>query len=93
MLGARPSGHPPDRADACDTLDQLDALPHMLALNRFWDRLIIEPTVAVADDLMPLLDKSPGDFPVALSGFSHRQQAHFNPIPAKEAQQTPATDA
>ena len=65
----------------------------MLALGLFGHRLVIEPAVAVADDLVPVLDKGAGNLGVALGRLGHRQQTHLDPELAKQSQQTPTADA
>jgi len=58
----------------------------MLALDLFRDRLVIDPAIAVADDLVAVPDKGAGDFGVALGGLGDRQQADLDPEPAEQAQ-------
>jgi hypothetical protein len=57
-ISARPPGHPADRTPACDALDHLDAEPDMFALDLRRDRLVVQPAIAVADDLVSFLDKA-----------------------------------
>jgi hypothetical protein len=64
-VGARPPGHPADRADPSNALDRRDAEADMLTLDLLRDRLVVEPAVALPDDLMPVLDKGPSEFGVA----------------------------
>ncbi len=45
----------------------------MLALDLFRHGLVIEPTIAVADDFVSVLDKGAGDLGVALGRLGHRQ--------------------
>ena len=45
----------------------------MLALGIFGHRLVIEPAISVADDLVAILDKGAGDLRVALGRLGHRQ--------------------
>src|SRR5882757_5670818 len=78
-VGARPSRHPPDWTHPGDALDRLDAEPDMLALDLFRDRLVVEPAIAVADDLVAVLDEGPGEFGVTLGRLRHRQQADLTP--------------
>src|SRR6516162_8440419 len=77
-VDARPAGHPADRPHSGNALDRLDAETDMLALDLFRHHLVIEPTIAVADDLVPLLDKGTGDLGVALGRLGHRQQADLD---------------
>src|SRR6516225_804505 len=92
-IGTWPPGHPADRTGAGDALDRLDTEADMLALDLFRDHLVVEPAIAVADDLMPVFDKGVSEFGVALGCFGDRQQTHLDPEPAEQAQQAPAADA
>ena len=65
----------------------------MLAFDLFRHGLVIEPAVAMADDLVPVLDKGARQFRVALGCFGDRQQACLDPEPAEQPQQAPAADA
>jgi hypothetical protein len=51
----------------------------MLALDLFRDRLVVKPAIAVADDLVAVLDEGPGELGVAVGRLRHRQQADFDP--------------
>src|ERR1700740_777559 len=72
-IGARPPRHPADRTHPGDALDRLDGETHMLAFDLCRDRLIVPSTLAVADDLVPVLDKGAGEFGVAIGRFGDRQ--------------------
>lgn len=64
----------------------------MLALDLLRDRPVIGPSVAMADDLVPVFDKGAGEFRVALGGFGDRQQAYLDPEAAKQPQQASTAD-
>ena len=91
-IGAGPAGHPAERAHPGDLLDRLDAEPDMLALDLLGHHLVIEPAIAVADDLVPVGDKGADQFRVALGRLGHGQQAQLDAEPAEQTQQAPAAD-
>lgn len=78
-VGARPSGHPAERTHPGDMLDRLDAEADMLALDLFGDRLVVEPTAAVADDLVPIFDKGAGELRVAFSRLATADRQTLTP--------------
>src|SRR6516164_10069722 len=92
-VGARPAGHPANRPYPGNALDRLDAEADMLALDLFRHCLVIEPTIAMADDLVPVLDKGTGDLGVALGSLCDGQQANLDPKLLEQAEQAPAADA
>src|SRR3984893_1058186 len=92
-VGARPARHPPDWTHPGDALDRLDAEPDMLALDLFRDRLVVEPAIAVADDLVAVLDEGPGEFGVTLGRLRHCQQADLATDRAEQAKRPPPADA
>src|SRR6516165_11242903 len=91
-IDTRPAGHPANRPNPDNALDRLYAEADMLALDLFRHRLVIEPTIAVADDLVALLDKGTGDLGVALGSLCYGQQANLDPEFTEQAQQPPAAD-
>ena len=88
----RAAGHPADRAHPGQPLDHFDAQPDMLALHLFRHDLVIEPAVAVADDLVSIRDIGADEFWVALGRLGDRQQAYLDPETAEQTQQPPAAD-
>ena len=56
-----------------DTLDCLDAELDVLAFEVFGHRLVVEPAVAVADDLVPVFDIGARQFRVAFGSFGDGQ--------------------
>src|SRR5262245_42489979 len=90
---AGPPGHPTDRTNPGNPLDRFDAEADMLALGVFGHRLIIAPTIAVADDLVAILDKRAGDLGITRGGLRNGQQTDLDPELAEQAQQPPTADA
>jgi hypothetical protein len=64
----------------------------MLALDLLRHHLVVEPAIAVADDLMPVHDKGAYQLRVALGRLGDGQQAHLGAEPAEQPQQAPAAD-
>jgi len=91
-VGARPSGHPADRADARHPLDRLDTETDMLALGFGRHCLVVEPAIAVADDFVPVLDKGAGQLGVTLGRLGDREQAYLDPEAAEQAEQPPTRE-
>ncbi len=91
-VGARPSGHPADRTDTSHPLDRLDAEADMFAFDFRRHGLVVEPAIAVANDLVPILDKGARQLGVALGRLGDGQEAHLDPEAAEQAKQPPAAD-
>ena len=88
-VGAGPSGHPSKRAAAGGFGDRLDAVADVFALDLLGQVLVIDPAVAVADDLVSGLDDRSGDLGVALKRSADRQHADLDVAFGENSQQPP----
>src|SRR5271170_1645707 len=84
---------PADRRLPCELFDALDAEANMLALGLFIDFEIVEPTVAVADDLVSLCDEGRGQLRTLLQGADHAEDADLDAEARENPQQAAATTA
>ncbi len=81
-IGAVAAGVPTFRLGTVEALEDIHGALQVLALYRFGDVLVVDPTPAVAGHLMPQLDKGLGQLRVALQrhGYTEhcqRQAATF----------------
>src|SRR5712691_1794134 len=88
-VGSRPPSHPAYGAHACETLDGCHSLAYMLAFHLFVYVMIVDPAIAVADDLVATFDKSAGHCRVPLEGRGHAEHAQRNVELGEDAQYTP----
>ena len=90
---ARPSRHPPTRADARHGLEGLGRQPHVLALGRLVNLEVVDPAVPVAHDLMTQLDAGLANIGVALEPGCDGEDARRHLEPLEDAQEPPDPDA
>ena len=84
---------PAERRGAGHPLDNVDCDPHMLALRRFVDILIIDPPPAMACDFVAALDKRRGDLRIALQRHRDSEDGERQVASIELAQNAPGAGA
>ena len=89
---SRPPGHPAHRAHPGQALDNIHSLAYVLALYLFVNMVIVDPAIAVADDLMAALDEGVCHLRVTCQRRRHAENTERNVEPGKDAQHAPDAD-
>src|SRR5215470_9925267 len=77
-VGARASAHPADRPAAGDLLEERDRGLDVAPFDRHRDRLVVDPAIVMAHDLVAGLDHGSGGFAVALERGRDREHADLD---------------
>ena len=88
-VGSGPSGHPTERSFAGQLREAFDRQPDVLTLRLFGDRAIVDPAIAVADDLVPAAHAGLGQLGVQLQRAHDTQYAHGDSVLGEDVEQAP----
>ena len=92
-VGRVAAGVPAQRALAGETLDELHADLHVLALDLLGRVLVVDPAPAVAGDLVAELLERGGELGVALERHRHAEDGHRQAAALELAQEAPHAHA